>query len=143
MAVTLSPTTLPAGTVNAPYSQQLSAAGGVSPYTFAVTVGSLPAGLTLTSGGLLSGTVTSVSTTTFTVTATDSTATTHLTGSQGYTLTFAVTAVLTLPCPSYMCQKAAPVNFIELGGNRILCPRCEQVSTVSGGVATHASGYHA
>jgi hypothetical protein len=69
--IVLSPATLPAGMVGAAYSQQITASGGTGPYTFAVTSGTLPAGLTLTSGGLLSGTPTGVGSSVFTIGATD------------------------------------------------------------------------
>ena len=69
--ITLSPTTLPGGTVGASYGQAITASGGTSPYTFAVTAGALPGGLTLSSGGTLSGTPTVAGTFNFTVTATD------------------------------------------------------------------------
>jgi len=51
----------------------MNAAGGTEPYTFAVTAGSLPDGLTLSAGGRLSGflTLSSVAEHTFTITATD------------------------------------------------------------------------
>ncbi len=52
--VTTSP--LPGGSVGVPYSLSLTAAGGTSPYTWQVTSGSLPSGLTLSTAGLLSGT---------------------------------------------------------------------------------------
>jgi hypothetical protein len=58
--------------IGAPYSQNITASGGVQPYTFAISAGSLPAGLTLTSGGLLSGTPSAVGNYNFTVTVTDS-----------------------------------------------------------------------
>src|SRR3546814_14066296 len=48
--------TLPDSTVGAAYSQALSASGGTAPYTFAVTAGSLPAGLNLAADGSLTGT---------------------------------------------------------------------------------------
>jgi uncharacterized repeat protein (TIGR03803 family) len=81
--IALTPTSLPAETVGASYSQTLTANGGTAPYTFAVTAGSLPAGLTLSSGGVLSGTPTAAGSSSFTVTATDSTG---AAGSQAYTL---------------------------------------------------------
>ncbi|MBK8092611.1 MAG: putative Ig domain-containing protein [Verrucomicrobiaceae bacterium] len=70
--ITLSPTTLPNGTVNTAYSQTVSASGGTAPYSFAVTTGTLPTGLGLSSGGAITGTPTSTTSRTFTITATDS-----------------------------------------------------------------------
>jgi hypothetical protein len=70
--IVLSPSTLPAGTVGTAYSQQITASGGTAPYTFTVTSGTLPAGLTLSSVGLLSGTPTTVGSSTVTIRATDS-----------------------------------------------------------------------
>jgi hypothetical protein len=84
--ITLSPTTLPGAVAGAAYSQSLTAAGGTSPYTFAVTAGSLPAGLSLSTSGSLSGAPSAAGTNTFTVTATDSKG---YAGSQGYTLVVA------------------------------------------------------
>lgn len=46
----------PAGTVGLAYSHQFTAANGVAPYAWSVASGSLPAGLTLSASGLLSGT---------------------------------------------------------------------------------------
>jgi outer membrane autotransporter protein len=69
--VTITPSSLPAGTAGQAYSQNLSAAGGVAPYTYAVTSGALPDGLALAPAGTLSGTPTKPQSFTFTVTATD------------------------------------------------------------------------
>ncbi|MDQ6831888.1 MAG: Ig domain-containing protein, partial [Chloroflexota bacterium] len=69
--ITLAPTTLPNATLGTPYSQTITASGGTAPYTFAVTSGTLPPGLTLATNGTLSGTPTSAGSFTFTVTATD------------------------------------------------------------------------
>lgn len=64
-------TTLPSGTVGTAYSQPL-AATGTAPITWSVSVGSLPAGLSLdTSTGVISGTPTTAGSATFTVTATN------------------------------------------------------------------------
>jgi len=82
-AITLSPSTLPGGAAGLSYTQNLSGVGGAAPYTFAITVGSLPAGLNLSSSGALSGTPGPVGTNSFTVTATD---TNDCAGSQSYVL---------------------------------------------------------
>ena len=68
---TITTTILSNWTVNQPYSQTLTVSGGTSPYTFAVTTGSLPTGLTLnTSTGAITGTPTSVSGSPFSFTIT-------------------------------------------------------------------------
>lgn len=69
--ISIGPATLPNGVVSVPYNQQLTAVGGIAPYTFAVTAGALPAGLSLSSNGLLSGTPIATTTATFTITVTD------------------------------------------------------------------------
>ena len=92
--VTVSPASLPAATAGTNYSQTVSANGGTAPYTFAVTAGALPAGLNLSSAGVLSGTPTASGSFNFTVSATDSGIPT--TGSRAYTLTVAA-PTLTLP----------------------------------------------
>ena len=63
---------LPNATTGIAYSQTIPATGGSgSGYTFTVSSGSLPAGLTLSSGGVLSGTPTTVGSYNFTVQVTD------------------------------------------------------------------------
>ena len=100
-AIALTPGTLPAATVATAYSQQLTASGGVAPYAYTVSSGSLPAGLTLNSSGLLSGTPTAAGSFTLTVQAEDA----HLfAGTQSYTLVVASATVsltpATLPNPT-------------------------------------------
>jgi hypothetical protein len=67
--LTISPSTLPDGTYGASYSQQLTASGGLGFYTFSLDAASqpLPAGISLTAGGLLSGTPTAAGSYTFTI----------------------------------------------------------------------------
>jgi hypothetical protein len=92
--LTVSPATLPGATINTTYSTTLRATGGSGTYTFAVTSGSLPPGLSLNANtGVLSGTPTSTGTWTCTMTATDSKVS-GLTGSTSYTVT--VSAATTL-----------------------------------------------
>lgn len=63
---------LPATTVGAAYSQPLAYAGGTGPYTFSLSTGSLPAGLSLnTSTGVVSGTATRSGDSSFTVKVVD------------------------------------------------------------------------
>jgi uncharacterized protein (TIGR03437 family) len=73
---TITTTSVPGGDIGVSYSAQLAATGGTPPYTWAVTSGSLPGGLTLTasgaSAGLISGTPNATGTFNFSVTAKDS-----------------------------------------------------------------------
>lgn len=64
---------LPNGNVGAPYSAQLGATGGQSPYTWQLAIGSAnpPAGLTLYSNGLIAGTPTTNQVSPFKVQVTD------------------------------------------------------------------------
>jgi len=64
---------LPGGIVGQAYSQSVAATGGKTPYTWSVSSGTLPSGLTLNaSTGAVSGTPTAAGTSNFTVKATDS-----------------------------------------------------------------------
>ncbi len=71
-ALTITTTSLPAGTVGTSYSQTLAATGGSGGYSWTVTSGALPATLTLSAAGAISGTPTTAGTANFTVTVTDS-----------------------------------------------------------------------
>ncbi|MFN7971732.1 MAG: putative Ig domain-containing protein [Acidobacteriota bacterium] len=57
---TVSPASLPNGTRGAFYFNSVWASGGVAPYAFSVVLGSLPPGITLWGGGLLTGAPTEV-----------------------------------------------------------------------------------
>ena len=70
-AITLAPAALPAAMIGAPYLQTITASGGTAPYAFSVISGTLPAGLSLSADGVLSGTPTGTGSFTFTVRATD------------------------------------------------------------------------
>jgi hypothetical protein len=92
--LTLSPATLPNGTVGSAYtSTTITATGGTAPYTFTMSAGSLPAGLTLSSGGVLSGTPTTAATSSFTITASDGAGDA---GSKSYSVTVSPANNLTL-----------------------------------------------
>ncbi len=84
--ITLSPAAgaLSAGTVGTAYSQTITASGGTAPYTYTVTSGTQPTGLTLSSAGTLSGTLTAAGGFSFTVSAVDANS---CTGSQAYSVT--------------------------------------------------------
>lgn len=84
-AITVSSATLPGGTVSVAYSQTVSAGGGNNSFTFSVTSGALPTGLSLDAAtGVISGSPTAAGMYNFAITATDSST---CTGSQDHTLT--------------------------------------------------------
>ena len=63
---------LSAAMAGSSYSATLSASGGIAPYVWSIASGSLPAGLTLSSGGVISGTPSNAGTSSFTVSVSDS-----------------------------------------------------------------------
>src|SRR6185369_1316598 len=67
--ITLSPASLPNATVNTAYNQTITAAPAGTTYSFSVTSGALPAGLTLNSNGSFSGAPTQSGTFNFRITA--------------------------------------------------------------------------
>jgi hypothetical protein len=69
--VSVATTSVPAATQNAAYSFTVTGAGGSMPYTWTLTAGSLPTGVTFSGSGVLSGTPTVTGTFNFTVTVTD------------------------------------------------------------------------
>jgi large repetitive protein len=96
--ISVAPTSVVAATVGTTYSQMITASGGTVPYGYAVTSGSLPAGLTLNSNGALSGTATAGGTFNFTITATDSsTGIGPYTGSRAYTLVLSAPTITVSP----------------------------------------------
>ena len=97
--IAVAPTTLPSGTANTAYTRTITATGGTAPYTFAVTAGPLPTGLTLSSSGALSGTPTQAGSFPITITATDSTTgpAAPYGGSRAYMLTIAGPTIILAP----------------------------------------------
>jgi len=69
--VTLNPSTLPAGVSGVDYNQTVTASGGAAPYSFAVSAGTLPTGLSLAANGVLTGPPLVAGSFNFTVRATD------------------------------------------------------------------------
>ncbi|HXG67626.1 MAG TPA: putative Ig domain-containing protein, partial [Blastocatellia bacterium] len=67
---------LAAATAGSAYSQTLAATGGSGSYTWSLVSGALPAGISLSAGGIISGTTSATGTFNFTVRVTDSAAAT-------------------------------------------------------------------
>jgi len=96
-AITVNPASLPNATNGVGYSQTITATGGTAPYSFGVTGGTLPTGITLASGGALSGPPSQSGTFNFTITGTDANG---CTGSRAYTLM--------VGCPAFPVTINAP-----------------------------------
>ncbi len=107
------------GTVGAVYSgHTFIATGGVTPKRYTVTSGSLPAGLSLSSGGVLSGTPTAYGSYTFTVTVTDS-ASTPVSDSHSYSMTVNPASLVletANPVDGTVDETYAGHNFVATGG---------------------------
>ena len=113
-AVVFTTTTAPAWTINkAGYSRSLVITGGTGASTFGLTAGALPAGLGLSSAGVLSGTPTAAGSFNFTVTATD---TVGATGSQAYTVIINTAVTLPVTLPNWTVQFTYSQALIVTGG---------------------------
>jgi hypothetical protein len=123
--IVLDPVTLPNATFGVAYSQTITADGSIAPYSFAVTSGSLPPGLTLAPGGTLSGTPTLSGSWGFTITATDATAAPGpYAGARAYSITVAQVP-LVLP-PTTLPDGATDVAYSA------------QIASATGGVAPYS-----
>ncbi len=145
--------TLANGFVGTAYAQTLTATGGTAPHTFAVTPGSLPNGLTLASGGTLTGTPTAAGTFSFTVTATDNNG---CTGTRAYTVIvsgaglqfFALPAPVRLldtrtgASPNACSQPNAPIagGTARLQAARNFCGIPANAQALTGNITTVQSG---
>jgi subtilase family serine protease len=88
-ALSITTTSLAPGTVGIGYAQTLAATGRIAPYTWSVTSGSLPSGLSLAPAtGVISGTPATAGTSTFTVQVADAEST-PVTATASFTLTVA------------------------------------------------------
>jgi uncharacterized repeat protein (TIGR03803 family) len=108
---------LKAGAVGLAYSQTLGTTGGTGLVTFSAPVASLPAGLTLSSFGVLSGTPSLVGSYSFTVTATD---TTGASTSQLCTLAIGPNKTfLSMPTSGYMGMPGGTVLSFPININQL------------------------
>jgi hypothetical protein len=105
--------TLPGASLNAGYAQTLAASGGAPPYTWALTSGALPAGLTLSAAGVIAGAPTATGTFQFTATVTDSASTT---ASQQFTLTVAGLAITPTTLPGAKVGASYSQTLTATGG---------------------------
>jgi len=115
-AISLAPTTLPTPTTGASYSQTVTASGGTAAYTYAVSAGALPNGLSLnTSTGAISGTPTAAGTFSFTIQATDANS---FTGSRAYSVTVGAPTLALTPAtiPGAAVASAYTATFSASAG---------------------------
>jgi large repetitive protein len=113
------PQSLPNPVERIPYTQILSAVGGVAPYTFAVTTGALPTGLSLVDN-LITGTPTTPGPYSFVISATDAVATVI---TQSYSFTVIPQPPIAISPTNPLLPKATvDVAYNEIfeaiGGNR-------------------------
>ena len=103
----------PAGTVGVAYSTTLAATGGVTPYAWSVASGNLPAGLSLSSAGVISGTPTTSGSSTFTVQVADSESTPQTAIAQ-LVITINTIAITTqsLPAGTINVPYSAPLSAV-------------------------------
>ena len=92
------------GTVGAAYTQTLTATGGTLPYTWTLVSGALPAGLTLSSTGTISGTPTTATTANFTVQVRDAA---QATAQRAFSIT---TATAAAPYDSQFVSQTVPTS---------------------------------
>ncbi len=104
---------LPPGTAGTPYTTILHAAGGIAPWTWAVTGGSLPAGLTFSPGGTITGTPAAPGTRTFTAQATD-----H----DGNTATKSLTLTIDAPDLAITLANPRPFRALHSGAYQVTVP---------------------
>src|SRR5581483_2107428 len=114
--IIISPSSLPGGVLNVAYSQTLAASSNTaSTFTFSLAAGNLPAGLTLSLGGIISGTPTQAGNFPITVRAAD---TSGCTGTLTYTLTINIpTPALSGINPSSAVAGSAAFTLSVTGSN--------------------------
>ncbi len=103
-----SPSQLVAGFVGTAYSQNLSASGGSGQYSWTVTGGTLPAGLSVASSGAITGTPTTSEIAAFTATVND---TSGNSASAGFTILVASSATVSLITPNPLPNGAVGVVY--------------------------------
>ena len=112
---TITTTSLPGGTVGLAYSEDLTATGGTGTLAWSLSGGSLPANLSISSTGTISGTPTNTGTANFTVKVTDS-----LTQSDTQALSITISAKLTItttsPLPNAQVGKSYNATLQRSGG---------------------------
>ncbi len=109
--LTITPATLPDGVAGTTYTQTLGQTGALEAYTYSVTAGAVPPGLSLSAAGDLSGDPTATSTYNFTVSVSDASG---CSGSGSYSMTIACpTNGATLSAFPSLCSYDSPYTLVE------------------------------
>ncbi|WP_254064026.1 putative Ig domain-containing protein [Granulicella sp. S190] len=125
---------LPNAIVGVPYTQTLTATGGVPPYSYQISVPSLPAGLSLSTGGVISGTPTTPGASSFTVKVTD-------TESTPQTATLALVLLVVYPLTPNDPELTGPYAYLFQGYDDVLLGVLSyQTATVGSFTADGAGG---
>lgn len=113
--VSITTPSLPNGTAGTAYNQNLSQTGALGTPNFAVTAGALPAGLTLSASGVISGTPTATGTFNFTVTVSDNSG---CSGSAAYSITVVCPTITVNPSslPGATAGASYSQNLSQSGG---------------------------
>jgi Putative Ig domain len=110
--LSITTTSLPAGTVGQAYNQSVDATGGTGPLTWSIVAGMLPQNLSLNSTtGVISGTPTATSTSSFTVQVADT---------AGQVVTRALSIVINPPTPPTITTTSLPGGTVGLPYNQVL-----------------------
>ena len=104
-APVITTTSLPGGVLTTAYSSQLSVSGGIAPYIWSLASGSLPAGLSLSSSGLISGTPAAAGSSSFTVKVVDSATT-----PDAVTASFSISVIAGVTVQGTVYSGALPVS---------------------------------
>jgi hypothetical protein len=111
----------PTAVLNTSYSHSLTATGGTAPYAWALTSGRLPAGLSLSSAGVLTGTPTAAGSFPFDVTVTDQSPGIAQTATASFTIVAGVTISITTAAPgSGVVGKPYSLTLAATGGTGTL-----------------------
>ena len=110
-APSITTVTLPAGKAGHVYNQTLAATGGTTPYTWSLVSGTLPSGLTLGSGGVISGTPSSPGTNNFTI---------GVAGNDNASSTAGFTLVITVDPPPSITTVTLPAGKVGDAYNQSL-----------------------
>jgi uncharacterized protein YhjY with autotransporter beta-barrel domain len=115
-SLTVNPASLPNATRGTAYSQNVVASGGTGPYTYAVSAGALPAGLTLNAGtGAITGTPSGSGLSNFTIRATDSL---NNFGSRAYAVNVGTSILTVNPAtlPAGLIGRPYSATVVAIGG---------------------------